>query len=247
MTTAADLLAQDTHVHSTFSDGANTIAENVAEAEALGLTALTCVDHVRRDTAWVPDYVAAVRELRATTRVRLRCAVEAKLLDTSGALDAPLELDGVDLVYVADHQVPLADGPYNPRTVKARIETGELDPRAIVEAIVTSTANALGSRPQPMVVAHLFSILPKIGLGEDDVPDAALDALARATARAGAAVEISERWRCPGARALRPFLRHGVTLLLSTDSHRRETIGRYDYCARVLDELAPQLAVPPGR
>ncbi len=38
---------QDMHVHSTFSDGRDTIEDNVAEAERLGLLELTCVDHVR--------------------------------------------------------------------------------------------------------------------------------------------------------------------------------------------------------
>lgn len=86
------LLLQDTHVHSTFSDGASTLAENVAEAERIGLQSLTCVDHVRPDTAWIPSYAAAVGEMRGATAVELQCAVEAKLLDTSGALDLPADL-----------------------------------------------------------------------------------------------------------------------------------------------------------
>ena len=109
-------------MHSTFSDGRDPIEGNVEEAEALGLTELTCVDHVRAGTDWVPDYVAAVRRIRATTDVELRCGIEAKLLDTTGALDLPDAYDGVDAIYAADHQVPLADGPNHPREVRARIE-----------------------------------------------------------------------------------------------------------------------------
>jgi hypothetical protein len=48
------------HVHSTFSDGRNTLEENVAQAERVGLRALRCVDHVRTDTKWVPTFTAAV-------------------------------------------------------------------------------------------------------------------------------------------------------------------------------------------
>jgi putative hydrolase len=82
---------QDMHVHSTFSDGRDTIEDNVAEAERLGLLELTCVDHVRVDTDWVAAYAAAVRRVNATTPVVLHCAVEAKLLDTAGNLDLPPE------------------------------------------------------------------------------------------------------------------------------------------------------------
>ncbi len=105
---------QDMHVHSTFSDGANTLAENVAEAESLGLVELGCVDHVRVDTDWVPAYAAAVAAMREQTAVRLQCGIEAKLLDTAGALDLPEPCPGVDAIYAADHQVPLARRPAPP-------------------------------------------------------------------------------------------------------------------------------------
>lgn len=234
---------EDMHVHSTFSDGRDTIEDNVAEAEALGLTRLTCVDHVRFDTDWVPAYIAAVRRIGGQTDIELACGIEAKLLDTRGALDLPDGIDGVDAIYAADHQVPLADGPNHPRDVRARLERGELTVEEVVGAIVTSTAGAL-DRPQPVVIAHFLSILPKLGLDESDVGADLLDALAAETLRTGQRIEISERWRCPSAATLRPFARRGVPILLSTDSHRRETIGRYDYGLGVLRELdAPRAGV----
>jgi putative hydrolase len=223
------------HVHSTFSDGADRIEDNIAEAEALGLTALGCVDHVRADTDWVPSYVEAVNALRGTTAVELRCGIEAKLMDTSGALDLPDDIEGIDAIYAADHQVPL-DGPTHPREVKQRIAGGDLSAAEVIDAILTSTARSL-ERPQRVVIAHFLSILPKIGLSEADVPRSGLEMLAEATARTGQEIEISERWRCPSAATLRPFKTRGVPIVLSTDSHKRGTIGRYRHCLAVLREL----------
>src|SRR2546421_1737777 len=94
---------QDMHVHSTFSDGRDTIEANVAEAERLGLLELTCVDHVRAGTDWVADYAAAVRRVDAGIPGLLQGAVEAKLMDTSGALDLPPNIDFVNAVYAAAH------------------------------------------------------------------------------------------------------------------------------------------------
>lgn len=229
-------LREDRHVHSRFSDGESTLAENIAAAEALGLQALTCVDHVRVSTDWVPAYVEAVRAARVTTAITLGCGIEAKLLDTDGALDLPPGIEGVDAIYAADHQVALGDGPHHPREIAAEIESGERDAAAVIEAIVMSTAAAVARYPG-VVIAHLFSVLPKIGLSESDVAPELVQHLAAVCAPSGACIEISERWRCPSVQTLRPFVEHGVTVLVSTDSHRSETIGRYEYCAAVVAEL----------
>jgi putative hydrolase len=236
----ADALArQDMHVHSRFSDGADTIEDNVAEAESIGLRELTCVDHVRAGTDWVPDYAAAVARVAAGTPLRLRCGIEAKLLDTTGALDLPRgDRDGVDWIFAADHQVPLAGGPANPRDVREQLAGGALAAADVLDAIVTATGKAAARHPGVVVIAHLFSVLPKIGLDEADVPAPMVDALAAVAAASGARIEVSERWRCPSAATLAPFVARGVPLLLSTDSHRRETIGRYDYALGVVRELA---------
>jgi putative hydrolase len=227
---------QDMHVHSTFSDGRGTIEENVAEAERLGLLELTCVEHVRADTDWVAAYVAEVRRIDATTPVALFCAVEAKLLDTSGSLDLCPGLGAVDAIYAADHQVPLVDGPHTPVEVKLLMAESSLSAAEVFDAIVSSTANAL-LRHESVVIAHLFSVLPKLGLDERDVPLALIEQLATAAAESSARIEISERWSCPGVRTLQPFLRRGVPILFSTDSHRSDTIGRYAYCLRIRDAL----------
>lgn len=232
-----DRPAQDMHVHSTFSDGAGTIDENIAAAQAAGLEQLGCVDHVRITTEWVPEYVAAVRAASKGSPVALQCGIESKILDTAGTLDLPTEgIDDIDAVYAADHQVATADGPAHPRKVAEALASGELRAADVIENIVTSTSGAV-TRYDNVVIAHLFSILPKIGLDEEDVPIELIESLADATLKGGARVEVSERWRCPSVRTLRPFVDRGMTVLMSTDSHRPEHIGQYDYCAQVIREL----------
>ncbi len=98
--------------------------------------------------------------------------------------------------------------------------------------MVDGTAAAL-RRHRHTVIAHLFSDLAELGLEEGDVPLELVDELARAAAEAGARIEVNEDRRCPTMRTLRPFLRRGVPLLLSSDGMDIDTIGRYDYCAGV--------------
>jgi putative hydrolase len=230
------VLTQDMHVYSTYSDGQNTIEEIVAEAERIGLSEVVFADHVRSDSGWVPDYVAAVDECREQTSVVVRCAVEAKILDIYGRLDLPRKLVGVEAVYVVGHQAPSPDGPMNPRSTRERIQAGELDPQTILQWMVAGTAAALHHH-EHVVIAHLFSALPSLGLEEGDVAPELIDSLAIAAAESDAQIVVDERWRCPEARTLRPFSQRGVPLLTGTGSQTRETIGRYDYCAGVVREL----------
>ena len=228
----------DMQVHSTFSDGADTVQDNVRAAEAAGLTRMTCVDHVRESTAWLPEYVAEVRRVRALTDVELTIGIEAKLLDTTGRLDLPARLpDGIEVIYAADHQVAMPGGVQHPDAVRAALEGGDLHPDEVFEALITSTRACLDD-PRPIVIAHFFSILPKLGLDQADAPLDQIEALAEECARTGQRIEVNERYATPTARTLRPFIARGVELLVSTDSHRAGTIGRYDHCLEVLRELS---------
>lgn len=235
-------LTRDMHVYSTYSDGQNTIEEIVGEAERIGLTELVFADHVRSDSRWIPDYVAAVERCREQTSVVLHCAVEAKILDIYGHLDLPRKLIGVEALYVVSHQAPSPDGPMNPRSTRERIEAGKLDPQVILSWMVNGTAATL-HRHEHVVIAHLFSALPSLGLGEGDVPPEMVDSLVIAAAETDAQILVDERRRCPTLRTLRPFLQHGVPVLLGTGSKDRETIGRYDFCADAVHGLRePDLA-----
>lgn len=236
------VLTRDMNVYSNFSDGQNTIEEIVDEAERIGLTEIVFADHVRSDSKWLPDYVAEVNRCRGRTPIVLHCAVEAKILDISGRLDLPHRLEGIETVYAVSHQAPSPDGPMNPRSTRERIEAGELDPQLILSWMVAGTAAAL-HRHQDVVIAHLFSALPMLGLGEGDVPAEMVDSLVVAAVESNARLMVDERRRCPTVRTLRPFLRRGIPVLVGTGSRNRDTIGRFDFCADVMHELPePDLA-----
>lgn len=230
-------LRQDMHVHSTFSDGTSTIADNLAEAARLGLRRLCCVDHVRQDTPWVPAFVEAVRQAAVGSDLQVYAGIEAKLLDRSGRIDVPANRAGVDFIYIADHQVPLEDGPHSPSSVRKSLAAGHLTAAAVIDALIDATIGALRAHPNS-VIAHLFSVLPKIGMSEADVPAGRLAQLAEVARDTHATLEIDERWRCPSLETARVFQAAGVPVVFSTDSHRVTDIGRYTFAAAVYEGLA---------
>lgn len=230
-------IREDFHVHSTFSDGRNTVEQNVAMATVRGLQTLGCVDHVRHDSPWLAAFVAHVRAVDRRSRVKLYCGVEAKILDENGRLDLPDDIEGIDYVVVADHQVTIGKDHLQPRRVREMLAAGELSRQRVVEGVVNGFIGAVERTERPFM-AHMFSILPKVGISEDEVSDAALDALATACRKNAAIVEISERWRCPSIRTLRAMLDHEVKLVCSTDAHHAKSIGLYDHVRRTLAQLS---------
>jgi putative hydrolase len=232
----SELLRGDFHVHSSFSDDAvSTMAENLVAAGAAGLTEVRFIDHVRRSTTWVPEYLAAVRALPQRDGLRVHTGVEAKILDSSGALDIPRDLvvgpSGVDAVVIADHQFPGIGAAWSPEETRHRLADG-LDVTDALDLLITGAMRSVAVGQ----LAHCFSILPKIGLGEDDLRDDHLAAWAAAAAATGTLVEVNEKWNCPGPRALRFAAGAGVQLVASTDSHDASDVGRYSSVPRLLAE-----------
>lgn len=220
-------LDEDHHVHSVFSDDAvSSLDQNVRAARRRGLRIVCFADHVRRDSPWVADYTAAVAALRPVPGLELVAGVEAKILDSQGQLDVPAQLPGVDRVLIADHQFPGEAGPVHPREVRAQLAAGQRTPEEVIDGLISATVRALGQVAAAQL-AHLFSLLPKMGLAESDVPGPALAKLAQAARRAGARLEVNEKWACPSARVIRVFGTAGVPLVPSTDSHDCADVGRY--------------------
>jgi putative hydrolase len=242
------VLVEDHHVHSTFSDDAfSTLAENRDAAVAAGLSTIRMVDHVRITTTYVPEFLAAVRRLAPAPGLVVLTGVEAKMLDASGALDLPPDLPfgsgGVDRVLIADHQFPGPDGPWSPRAVRERLDAG-LAPADLVDMLVDATIAAMARAPR-VQLAHLFSLLPKVGLDEREVGDDHLRALTAAAVAADALVEVNEKWRCPGPRVAHALRAGGVGIVASTDAHRCGDVGRYRSVVEILDREAA-MALPGG-
>lgn len=239
------VLHGDYHVHSAFSDDArSTLAENIAAASAAGLRTLRLTDHVRASTAWVPEFLAAVSAERIPDGLAVLTGVEAKLLDVTGAVDIPPDLvvgpGGVDAVVIGDHQFPGTDGPWSPSATRERLAAGLSDDDAL-DLLIEASIRAMERTPHAQL-AHWFSILPKVGLAEEQLGAERLLAWAEAAAATGTIVEVNEKWACPGPAAIAALLDAGARIVASTDSHVATDVGRYERVPALLAAAAERVA-----
>lgn len=226
----------DHHVHSTFSDDAiSTLAENVAAAHTAGLTELRLVDHVRKSTTWVPEFVAAVAALEIPEGLTVHTGVEAKILDSTGLLDVPPGLAEIDRILIADHQFPGVGEPWSPSATIERLTAG-LTVDDALDLLIGGLIGAMHRYPGNQL-AHCFSILPKVGLDEARLGPERLRAWAETAAATDTLVEVNEKWACPGPLALAAARAAGVRLVASTDSHVASDVGRYEAVVALLDRL----------
>lgn len=101
-----DLLRGDWQVHTTWSDGKNTIADYCEQARRKGLRLIAFTEHVRRELRY--DFDAYADEVAEHRRkypdLILLAGCEAKVLNCDGELDAsPRVLERADVVLGAFH------------------------------------------------------------------------------------------------------------------------------------------------
>lgn len=141
----------DFHVHTTFSDGENTLQEYAQQAQKLGIQQLAFSDHIRKGSTWFPQFVEELHQVQGENPdICLYRAAEAKLTDTN-ELDIDREvLQQLDFVIGVVHRYPdFINGGY--------ISPAKLPPEQAFRLDVESTYRLLDIR-EVQVIGHLGGI-----------------------------------------------------------------------------------------
>jgi DNA polymerase (family X) len=204
-----DAIRGDLHMHSTYSDGHDTIETMVAQCRALGYEYLAIADHSERAVAArtvALDQLERQRDEIARLRERypdiaILHGIEVDVMP-DGRLDFPdAVLETLDIVLASMHDSAHQDA----RRLTARCI------QAIRHPLVT-----ILTHPANRIVGH-----------RGDYP-LDYDAVYGAAAESGTALEIDGspvHMDLDGARA-RAAARAGVTLVVNSDAHRARLLGR---------------------
>jgi histidinol-phosphatase (PHP family) len=234
-------LPGDYHIHTTFSDGRDSVEECVRRAVALGLAEVGIADHLAapQATAWdlgsmplvhLDDYVGEVLAAAARHRdITVLLGVEADYLPQYEEELAAL-LDAYPFQYVVGG-VHVLDG-FGFDEPDARDDPRWADSDSVFRANYR-TVRAAVAYGRFDVIAHLDYVGlwgHKAGPGVDPALDAALDAMA---AR-GIAIELNTDRisdpagvMYPSPDILRRARARGIPLVIDSDAHRAEHVGRF--------------------
>ena len=227
-TRPAPHITEDFQVHVRFPEDRHLLRDVVTCAGRVGLSRLGLVQTVTSDSKNVLEFADAVAALRRLGRPELLVGVEASFADGDGRLDLPEELDGVDLIFCADHRLPTRFGLVTPVEVRELLESGQTTALEILRDCLDATMAVIKGYPG-VILAHPFCFLHRVGFPAHWIPKTGLRALAKAMLENGSAVELNERWRCPRPPVLRIFSQEGVPIVFSSDAAHPEGTGRYQY------------------
>jgi histidinol phosphatase-like PHP family hydrolase len=213
----------DCHAHTTFSDGALSVADLVDKARSLGVRP-SVTDHISRDAPTTVDSPRAVaRYLDELEDYDVLRSGEFCWHDALWRELPPETVRRFTHRVGSLHSIRLTNGDYF--RVFHRELPDDLTPEAYVEAHVSSL-EALAVEMPIDVFAHPTLISPSLRHIDplELWGEAHEERIVRALRDAGIAFEISNRYR-PHPRIVRRAAEAGVRLSLGSDGHSREQVA----------------------
>lgn len=239
MSASAAFLPYDGHVHTTFSDGRDTLADCVRAAEAAGLRCLAITDHFyHQPGASPPDWTKAIIQTDAASPVTVVPGAEVVILNPDGDVSITREAARYFRWIIADFGTRTAGvGFAVPATVQGLLKNVE-------QAMARAASNPLVD-----AIAHPFNLGRwEARLNPEDLPEEMLRRIAEAMAANECAYELSAQawWWYPDLAVdeylrqitpvLRVFSNTGVYFAVGSDAHSACGVGNMAFAERMMRE-----------
>lgn len=221
-----DIPPIDFHLHTNWTDGANSVSEMHARAVECQLRAILFSEHVRKTSgAWFHEFAKNVRAL-APDRCQALVGIETKVADFEGNIDCSEEiLQDCDLVIASVHRFPGEDDQY----LRGK---SHLSPKQALEKELR-LALAVLDNPEIDILGHPFGMAWTRFRASPSQ-----DQLIRLIEKAGerkVAFEINSKYHSEPLQLLRICRQMGVAVSFGSDAHSVEEVGSV---VRILKEMA---------
>ncbi len=210
----------------------------VEQAAAMGLERICFVEPSQgRSQGWLDRFGAECRRLDDGHDIDVYSAIEARIIDGSGKLDAPAQLpDHIDLLFARAYELPFGQACLSMAEAKFEIATGFVSASMFLAETTRAYLNVLHKHPG-VILNRPFDLLEHVGLSSADVPGAVVRLLARTAKKNHAMLCIHEGPRQPATSVLRSFDEANVPLLFGTGAIDTAQLGTYKQIHQVLMRL----------
>lgn len=110
-----DYLKSDLHIHSTYTDGQDSIPSIVKQAEIMNIKTIAITDHIREDSKYFNKYVEEIEAIRKTTNLNILIGLEARIKNFRGEIDIGKKVSSkTNLRLASVHRFSIGKNIYNP-------------------------------------------------------------------------------------------------------------------------------------
>ncbi len=213
--TSGDVPAVDFHIHTSWTDGKQSVAVMYERAIALGLKGLLYSEHARKTSHdWFPDFAAEVRALPHRP-CRAYVGVECKVNDFDGNVDTSEEITKhCDMVMASVHRFPAENG--------APIPFDEVDTETAVDMEFRLSWEVLAN-PVIDILGHPFGMSYR-RYGQVPSEDRITALMGRAAAF-GVAFDINSHYHPDPWRMLAMCREAGTSVTLGSNAHSVDELG----------------------
>lgn len=212
----------DFHLHTSFTDGTDTVESCIRSALGQGLKTIAFSEHVslseERLNAWFQTFLDEVDRCRqAYPEIEIYTGVEAKVLDYEGNLNVPQYcIESVDFLMGVVHTYPgEASMGFATNVVK-------LSPDA-ARATELRASLAVLENPQVSVIGHVGAVYSKY-FGQLPLVD--FNKVIEKAAERGVAFEVNARYHKTFMKDLLALcVEHRASVTLGSDAHTPESVG----------------------
>lgn len=211
----SDLPTIDCHLHTSWTDGAASVAEVYAAAVENQLNTVLYSEHSRKtSTDWFGRFADEVRAL-PTAPCRAYVGTEVKVENRAGDIDTTEAISShCDFIMASVHRFISADG--------ATIQFADTDPSQAVSLEYDLTWAAL-SNPQVDILGHMFGMCYR-RFGQIP-PDEKIKKLIARAAQFGVAVEVNSYYHPNALQMVRWCQELGARITFGSNAHVLQEVG----------------------
>lgn len=199
----------DFHLHSTWTDGKQSVEEILLYAKNNGLHSIAITDHIRKESTYFEDYKKLIDSLNNNDEnFSLYSGFEAKVSDFEGNIDVKKDVaENADLAIVSVHRYPLGRNLYNASEFKKEVAQ-EIELELSLAAIKNGGFNVMG-HPGGMSLTYF-----------KDFPPEFFEEIIIACKENEIAFDFNGRYHINQVEVLYPLLKkHNPCVSIGTDSH----------------------------